>query len=199
MEASLPTTFLLIRHAQTIWNKEQRHTGSTEVPLSDASEKQIIRLTRRLSKEPIHAAYSSPLSRCRITIQPTVEFFKLNLEIDEALIERNLGAWEGMSPIDLLPLHPGYEFPKSAYDGAFHIPQAETLEMLEKRIRHFLNRVHDEHPGETVAVSTHSGVIWTVLHRIVSNPPTDFFWPSNCSITRIVSEGNHFHFESFLS
>ncbi|MEI6477816.1 MAG: histidine phosphatase family protein [bacterium] len=192
-----PTVFLLVRHAQTTWNKEQRHTGSMEVPLSPTAGAQIERLTRSLLKHPIAAVYSSPLTRCQLTVRPLVEQLGLKVHLDDRLIERDLGSWEGKSPADLLPTHPGYEFPKSAYTGEFRITGAETIEELEGRIRNFLSSVHEHHPGKQVLVATHSGVIWTAVHRIVSNPPEDFLWPDNCSLSTIVSHGNHFMFDSF--
>ncbi|MBU6388912.1 phosphoglycerate mutase family protein [Patescibacteria group bacterium] len=194
-----PTTFLFIRHAQTVWNKEQRHAGSTEVPLSDQAGHQIAKLTRKIGKAEVKitALYSSPLSRCRFTIAPLSRELHLPVTISDNLKERGLGDWEGRSPVDLAPLHPGYHFPDSAYTGEFRIPHAEPLEELEQRIRAFLNEVHDQHPGEQVAICTHSGVIWTIHHRIATNPPDRFIWPGNCSITTIVSEQNHFKLTAY--
>ncbi len=164
---SNPTTFLLVRHAQTSWNEKQRHTGSIEVPLSSHAESQIKRLTKKLVSFPIAALYSSPLSRCRITINPTAEIVSLPVSIRIELIERYLGDWEGKCPQDLSPTHPGYHFPDSAYTGQFRIPRAEPLEDLEHRIRTVLHELNTHHAGKTIAISTHSGVIWTILHRIV--------------------------------
>lgn len=190
------TTFLFVRHAQTLWNQEQRHTGSSEVGLAPAAERQIALLTRQLIKEPIVAIYTSPLSRCVLTIQHVADILACTPELRNDLKERHLGSWEGQSPRELLPLHPGYHFPESAYNGDFRIPGAEPLEQLEGRIRDFLREVSDMYPGKTLLVSTHSGVIWTIQHRIASNPLTSFIWPGNCSITTVVSEGRHFSLKS---
>lgn len=197
IESSHTTTFLLVRHAETAWNKERRHAGSVEVELSDVAPRQILKLTRTLAHTPIDAIYSSPLSRSRLTIAPTADLIRLPVIVDDRLIERNLGSWEGKHPEELLPLHPGYEFPFSAYDGRFRISEAETLEAIEHRLRTFLNDAHQKHAGQTVVASTHSGAIWTILHRIVVNPPTEIFWPSNCSLTTVASFGNHFEFKKF--
>src|SRR5690606_22033161 len=91
----------------------------------------------------------------------------------------------------------GYQFPQSAFTGDFRIPNAETLSDLSERIRTVLQRIKVSNPGKTVLVSTHSGVIWTILHRIVANPPEEFFWPSNCSMTRIHTEKNRYIYDSF--
>ncbi len=91
------------------------------------------------------------------------------------MIERNLGQWEGMSPADLQPSFPGYHFPESAYSEGFDIPGAEPLQNLTYRIQQALTAIHHRHKNETVAISTHSGVIWTILHKLVTNPPETFF------------------------
>lgn len=194
---SNPTVFLLVRHAETIWNLEKRHTGSIEVPLSDKADRQIMKLTKKMIHQPATSIFASPLSRCQLTIRPTADLLHLPITVRHELIERNLGDWEGKSPNELAPLHPNYIFPQSAYNGDFRIPKAETLEAIETRLRFFLHEAHFTYPGETLIVSTHSGVIWTILHRIVTNPPDYFFWPSNCSVTTVISEGNHFLFKAF--
>jgi broad specificity phosphatase PhoE len=190
-----PTTILFVRHAQTVWNLDQRHTGSSEVALSPQADRQIATLTRSLLPESIEAIYTSPLSRCQLTIKPLSEIIGKQAVIRPDLQERHLGTWEGQSPKELLPLHPGYHFPESAYNGDFHIPGAEPLEDLEQRIRLFVQEMQTRHPGKTIVVSTHSGVIWTLQHRIVNNPPETWLWPSNCSVTRIRYDGRHFILE----
>jgi len=193
------TTLLFVRHAQTVWNKEQRHTGSSEVPLAKEAERQIAVLTKKLLHLPFDALYSSPLSRCQLTIEPLAEILSLKPAIRDDLKERHLGSWEGKSPTELLPDHPGYHFPDSAYTGEFRIPGAEPLEQLEQRIRDFIQEVQHKHPGQTILVATHSGVIWTIQHRIVNNPPDALTWPGNCSITTVSYDGRHYTLESFES
>jgi broad specificity phosphatase PhoE len=187
-----PTTILLVRHAQTQWNKEQRYAGSAEVPLAAEAAEQISELSEKLQDEPISAIYSSPLSRCQLTIGPTAKSLHLPITIKEELKERNLGEWEGKSPSELSLHHGGYHFPDSAYNGEFRIPHAEPLEELEDRVRTFLHTVANRHPGETIALATHAGIIWIIQKRIITNPPAHIAWPSNCSIYRLIAEGQHF-------
>ena len=194
---SSPTTILLVRHAQTMWNREQRHTGSSEVAMSTEADKQIAILTKYLLGFNPQAVYSSPLTRCQITITPLAEILQLPIHTQAELKERHLGAWEGHTPTELLPTHPGYRYPFSAYNGDFRIPEAETLEEVQHRIRAILHLVAEAHPGQTTVLSTHSGIIWTVLHKIVTNPAEEDIWPPNCSVTTIVQDGNHWSLESF--
>lgn len=194
---SAPTTLLLVRHAQTIWNREQRHTGSSEIGLAPEAENQIGQLTRRLLAYQPEALYSSPLTRCVLTIQPLADILQLPIDIHKELQERHLGEWEGHTPLELQPTHPGYRYPFSAYNGDFRIPGAEPLEDVQHRIREMLHTIAEHNLGKKSIVSTHSGIIWTVLHRVVVNPPTEDIWPPNCSITVIERSGNHWRLKNF--
>ncbi len=192
---SLPTRFILIRHAQTKWNHEQRYAGSSEVPLSDEAHEQIGRLAAKLADKKLDAAYSSPLTRCQLTIGPTAKAHNLPITILPELKERNLGAWEGKAAHELDLHHGGYQFPVSAYDGSFRIPKAETIEAAEHRIRTALRAMAEAHPGETVLVGTHGGIIRILLQHIVANPPDEITWPGNCARYHLLWNNGHCELE----
>lgn len=193
MHSSLaPTKILMVRHGQTVWNAEQRYAGSSEVDLAPAAVPQIRALTKYLKNIPIDAIYSSPLQRCLTTVRETARNHHRRIIIREELRERNLGSWEGKAPNEIHLTHEGYHFPDSAYNGDFRIPDAEPLDHLEKRVRAVLHEVHRAHPGQTVLLATHAGIIWMVQARIVTNPPKHLVWPANASISEVVAEGRHF-------
>jgi len=175
------TLFVLVRHAQTRWNREQRYAGSSEVALADESAEQIEQLTAALAKLQFEAVYSSPLSRCQLTIAPVAKQHKLPVIIRPDLKERTLGDWEGKAAGELELHHDGYRFPISAYDGSFRIPGAEPLDALEHRIRTTLHELAEAHPGQTVLVATHGGLMYTLLKHLISNPPSKLEWPGNCT------------------
>lgn len=175
------TTFLFLRHASTIWNVEGRFAGSQEVPLAPEAEIQIAQLTRQLLEVPLAAIYSSPLSRCVATIEPIARIKDLSIELCPELIERSLGRWEGKTADEL-----STTYPEGAYNPSIYIPQAEPLEHVELRLQHFLNQVTKDHPQQTILVSTHAGVIWTLLSRMVLNRSQKPTWPLNTSFTKII-------------
>lgn len=185
MPLPAPTTLLLVRHAATMWSLEHRFAGRTDVALSPAVEPQIAELTRALLRYPVSAIRSSPLARCQETIRPLAEILGLPVTLDAGVIERDLGAWEGRSSDELAHEHPGFRYPESAYNERMQVPGAERVDALIERVRGALRRIAAEHPGGTVAVSTHAGVIQAAERHIVENADPLAAWPANGSIHRI--------------
>jgi len=180
-----PTTLLVVRHAQTIWNHARRYAGHREVPLSPDASVQIRHLTRVLEAEKIGAIYSSPLTRAQLTIRPIAEILNIPLQIEEDLQERDLGSWEGKSAEELIARFPEFNFPDSAYDGEYPVPGAESLEELEVRVRAVFERIAEQHIGQTVVISTHAGVIWALERKIAQNSRHGMRWPENSSLVRM--------------
>ena len=58
---------MVVRHAETTWNRERRMQGTTDTKLSDTGRAQAGALARRLADETFSALYSSDLSRARDT------------------------------------------------------------------------------------------------------------------------------------
>lgn len=190
------TNFIFVRHAQTVWNKEARFAGSSEVPLSPEADAQIAKVTRRLLRYKIDRIYASPLSRCQLTIEPLAEIIGVPIITTEILKERNLGDWESKSPSEL-PIRTDFHFPDSAYNGDYRIPNAETLEHLEDRIRGFLQEMREHHEGESIAVATHAGIMWAIQKYIVKNTPQEILWPGNCAVAHIETEDHHYLLTQF--
>lgn len=88
----------LLRHGRTEWNEAGRLQGRTDIPISDAERASLSALC--LPADWQHAdILSSPLKRARETAEIIAE---KPVSTDSALIELNLGAWEGKRGIDLL-------------------------------------------------------------------------------------------------
>jgi broad specificity phosphatase PhoE len=54
---------ILIRHGETIWNKEGRVQGLSDIELSDAGLKQAHKLALSIQNNNIKTIYSSPMKR----------------------------------------------------------------------------------------------------------------------------------------
>lgn len=180
------TLFLLTRHARTVWNIEQRYAGHTEVALAPEAESQIRVLTKALLNERIDAIYSSPLSRCLLTVTPTAEILSLPIGVDSRLRERNLGKWEGRSAAELVKEYPGFEFPESAYSGQFVIPDSESLDEVARRTHDVLQEMAVRHPGQTILIATHAGIIWAAENLLCEQRVNEHPWPANSTETRLV-------------
>ena len=187
---------MLVRHARTVWNSEQRYAGHTDVPLAPEADLQIRQLTRELLQEPITAIYSSPLSRCRLTVEPLAEVLGLHVVVEPFLQERNLGSWEGRSAASLTGKYPNFHYPLSAYSGQFLIPQAETLEGVADRVELVLRTMRDASIGGITLAATHAGIMWTVMNHIVANPPPVPMWPANSTPLIVEARSGQFFLSS---
>ena len=58
---------LLLRHAETDWNRERRYQGWTDTDLSEVGRGQAEAAGRLLARQPLAAVWSSPLRRARDT------------------------------------------------------------------------------------------------------------------------------------
>jgi len=62
-----PTTVILVRHGQTIYNAQGRFQGFLDIPLSDNGLAQAKLLAKSLKDYPIDVFISSPLERAYVT------------------------------------------------------------------------------------------------------------------------------------
>lgn len=91
---------ILLRHLESQWNKENRFTGWTDVPLSKEGRKSAKEVAQKLSTFKIDKVYTSPLIRNKETVSLILkELSKEDLPviIDKALDERNYGKLTGLN------------------------------------------------------------------------------------------------------
>lgn len=82
---------VLIRHGETQWSRDGRHTGRTDLPLTEAGER-AARTLAPLLPDAVDLVLCSPLQRA----QRTAELAGLTVTaIDPDLVEWDYGAWEG--------------------------------------------------------------------------------------------------------
>jgi probable phosphoglycerate mutase len=97
---------VLARHGETAWSKAGRHTGTTDVPLTDAGREQARRLRPLLAGRPFSRVLSSPLSRALDTAR--LAGFGDRVEVDDDLREWNYGVYEGRTRLDIARDDPGW-------------------------------------------------------------------------------------------
>lgn len=96
----------LVRHGQTEWSKTARHTGRTDIPLTDLGRKQARALGRMIEDDQFDQVLSSPLSRA----WETMELAGLvgHAVASSDLVEWDYGEYEGLPTVEIRLDHPGW-------------------------------------------------------------------------------------------
>jgi broad specificity phosphatase PhoE len=151
----------LVRHGATDNNRADppRLQGRrTDPPLSEEGHRQAVATGRFLSAVPIHAVYSSPLSRARQTAQAIAEPHGLEVRIVEALIEADVGLWEGRSWDEIERTDP--EAYQAFMDDAGVHPYlgGETIRTVFERSSPALLKLMADNPGRRIVAVAHNVV-----------------------------------------
>ena len=92
MSTELPVVYLA-RHGETEWSVSGRHTGLTDIPLTERGERNARRLGERLRGIVFAKVLTSPLRRAARTCE--LAGFGAAAEVDRDLLEWNYGDYEG--------------------------------------------------------------------------------------------------------
>ncbi|MBP6004172.1 MAG: histidine phosphatase family protein [Pyrinomonadaceae bacterium] len=184
-----PTRLYLIRHGQSAGNAEGRFGGHGPTPLSDLGKQQAEVTAKTLAKEGISTIYSSDLFRAVQTAEPLANLLGLPIHQSPAFRERHVGVLEGLT----------FDESKAAYPKDYYalvnrnihhtITEGESYRHLLKRITAKVNDILRSHPGERIAIFSHTGAICFLtlnllgaIHRGTKTTP--WLITSNCGINR---------------
>jgi probable phosphoglycerate mutase len=88
----------LLRHAETEWSRTGKHTGRTDIPLTDKGREVASSLRARVKGHAFALVLCSPLSRARETAQLAgLEPSALN----DDLLEWDYGEYEGLTTLEI--------------------------------------------------------------------------------------------------
>ena len=87
---------IIIRHGETLWNKEGRVQGISDVELSSVGIEQARLLALSLKDHPIRVIHTSPLKRALKTAEVINEFHRKEIHIHNELMEIDPGDFEGV-------------------------------------------------------------------------------------------------------
>ena len=86
---------VLWRHGQTDWNIANRFQGSTDIPLNETGQSQVIRAGKLLTGLAPTQIIASDLSRAFNTAKALADLVGLEIKKDKRLRETDGGNWEG--------------------------------------------------------------------------------------------------------
>ena len=112
--SDLPTAYLA-RHGETVWSLSGRHTGLTDIPLTERGERNARTLGERLRAFRFARVWTSPLQRAARTCD--LAGFAATARIDLDLVEWNYGDYEGRRTVEILQERPGWQLFRDGCPG----------------------------------------------------------------------------------
>ena len=101
----LPCVYL-VRHGETAWSASGRHTGRTDIPLTEVGERKARGLRRRLKGVTLDRVFTSPLQRAACTC--ALAGFGAAAKANSDLLEWDYGDYEGRKSSEILADRPGW-------------------------------------------------------------------------------------------
>ena len=105
----------LARHGETAWSLSGRHTGRTDLPLTERGERNARVLGQRLHGLTFAKVRTSPLQRARRTCE--LAGFGAVAEIDPDLVEWDYGQYEGRRTAEIHAERPGWQLFRDGCPG----------------------------------------------------------------------------------
>jgi broad specificity phosphatase PhoE len=175
---------LLLRHAETEWNRERRFQGWRDSALTPTGREQAESAARLLAVTPVAAVWSSPLGRARETAAIIAGPHALPVREAEGFKEMGFGPWEGLTRDEVEARFPAElrAWAETPHTAAW--PGLEPLPAVRARALAGLAALREAHAGQTVCVVSH-GVTCRVLILEALGLGLDRLWSIQLSSTGI--------------
>lgn len=168
--------FLFLRHGQAKNNVERILAGrTTGYPLTDQGIKQAEKIADFLKPFNISAIYSSPIERAEQTASIVAKKLRLDYNIDERLIEIDMGPLSGMTFDDMFAKH-GNIFLKF-YEGHPIIEKngIESFASIKKRVLDLVEHCSKKYNDEDILFVTHMDPIKSMLSTVMQLKPESLY------------------------
>jgi broad specificity phosphatase PhoE len=153
----------LVRHGETEWAKLGRHTGRTDIPLTDTGREQARALGRRLAGHVFTLVLTSPLSRAAETA--AIAGRGETAMADDDLMEWDYGAFEGRTTADIRGEMPGWSIWRGPWPGG------ESITDVGARADRVIARIRDPRATGDVLVFAHGHLLRVLAARWIGLPP----------------------------
>jgi probable phosphoglycerate mutase len=156
----MATRLFAVRHGETEWSLSGRHTGHTDVPLTDAGRERAKQVGAVLSGRTFALVLTSPLSRARETAALTGFPDAI---VDDDLREWDYGDYEGLKTLDIREERPDWFL----WDDG--VPNGETIDEVATRADRVIRRVR-EVDGD-ILVFAHGHILRVLAARWLAQAP----------------------------
>ena len=150
----------LARHAETEWSVAHKHTGRTDIPLTDAGRAHAATLRERIGDHAFALVLASPLSRARETAQ--IAGYGDRVALRDDLMEYDYGEYEGVTTAEIRERRPGWYLWR---DG---VPGGESPDDVGARCDRVIAEALDA--GGDVLAFAHGHVLRVLAARWLEQP-----------------------------
>lgn len=152
---------MLVRHGETEWSRELKHTGRTDVPLTVEGKRQAQRVGEALQGREFALVLASPLRRAL----ETARLAGFEPELRDELMEWDYGDYEGLRTAEIREGAPGWTI------WRYGAPNGETVEQVGRRVDRVLEEVRAA--AGDVLIFAHGHLLRLLAARWLELPPTE--------------------------
>ena len=160
------TRFGLIRHAETLWNRQKRIQGHSDSPLTAEGERQVAGWGRLLKQYAWHRILASDSGRAFQTALKINSHLQVPLETDSRLREQDWGCWVGKTIPQLKQEYPRFLAEQESAGWGFCPPGGEDRKSVLQRSQMALKEAAGKWNGQSILVVTHEGVIKCLIYHL---------------------------------
>ncbi len=131
------TRLYVVRHGETEWSRDGKHTSVTDLPLTEVGERQATILRDKLKPADFGLALSSPRQRARHTAELAGFTGEHAPIVDEDLVEWDYGDYEGRTSAEIRQTIPDWTI------WTRPTPGGETADQVATRLNRVVQRVRD--------------------------------------------------------
>ena len=146
MSSGVARELWIVRHGETEWSRDGRHTSTTDLPLTDEGERAATSLAPRLADVSFDLVLTSPRQRASRTAE--LAGFA-DAEVDDDLAEWGYGDYEGVTTDEIRETVPGWSV------WTHPSPGGESADEVAARLDRVVERAR-EHDRTLVFAHGHS-------------------------------------------
>jgi broad specificity phosphatase PhoE len=152
----------LVRHGETEWSRDHRHTSTTDLPLTAVGEETAAELATRLAGESFDLVLASPRQRARRTAELAGH---PGPELTEDLVEWDYGDYEGITTAEIRETVPGWSV------WTHPVPGGESAAQVTDRLDRVVRRLAEV--GGRALVFGHGHALRALTARWLGLPVSD--------------------------
>jgi len=165
MNQTQGTRLFIVRHGETLWNRDGRQQGHLDSDLTERGIKQAQCIADAFKNSPLDALYTSDLGRAMHTAQIVAQGIGRQPLPEKRLRERHLGIMQGMTIADFKSQYPDlYAYFRSG-DANYAIPGGESIRQKYDRSVACCLELAGNHIGRSILIVTHGGILDGLFRR----------------------------------